>query len=187
MEKKIYKHIGFYNDIEDIKEYGFLSAEAMVMATHEFTFGAFVHDDDEEECTEDALDSLGAEYSGMYAVVKTIDGSSSHDQYIDVYVFVRTEEQEPPLRLNPAGEEETITVYLSEQATPIAWRAKMDELIENDMTEAEARKWIANASFVMEMYYEKGRGLFLVESEACECTGLIHSPYTCREYKDYED
>ena len=188
MTQKIYNHIGYYNEIEDIKAYGFLTARRIVEVTNEFSHGCwFDATEREEDFTESDLKEKGADFFGKYAIVKTIDGGDIDSQYIDVYEFVREEETEEPLRLNPAGEEETINVWLSKEKTPIAWRAKMDELIEEEgMTEAEAEKFIADSVWVMEIYYEKGQGLFLVETEACECTGTVHSPYSCRPYQDCE-
>ena len=47
-------------------------------------------------------------------------------------------------------------------------------------TEKEAIEWIEKTPFVMEMYYEKGQGLFLVESEAIDNCDIV-SPYTKEE------
>lgn len=46
--------------------------------------------------------------------------------------------------------------------------------------EKEAIEWIEKTPFVMEMYYEKGHGLFLVESDALDGAGIA-SPYTKEE------
>ena len=61
-------------------------------------------------------------------------------------------------------------------------KEKLEELMEEGAfdTEKEAIEWIEKTPFVMEMYYEKGHGLFLVESEALEGGGIA-SPYTKEE------
>jgi hypothetical protein len=44
-------------------------------------------------------------------------------------------------------------------------------------SEEEAIKWIETTPFELELYYEKGYGLFAVEAEAVENTD-VHSPYS---------
>lgn len=81
------------------------------------------------------------------------------------------------MKINKVGKEETINVYLSKETTPIAFQNKLEELIECGMSEEEATKFIETTPFCLELYYEKGCGLFAVESEALEFCE-IHSPYT---------
>ena len=73
-------------------------------------------------------------------------------------------------------------VRFSREKTPIAFKEKLDELMEEGAfdTEKEAIEWIEKTPFVMEMYYEKGQGLFLVESEAIDNCDIV-SPYTKEE------
>lgn len=86
------------------------------------------------------------------------------------------------MKLNPANKVETIKVKLSKEKTPIAFKNKLEELVESGLSETEARKFISSNPFVLELYYEKDRGLFAVESEALDlCPESICSPYT-REY-----
>lgn len=84
------------------------------------------------------------------------------------------------MRKHNADEMETIEIYLSETHTPIAFQKKVDELIENGLTADEAKQFVRTTPILMEMYYEKNAGLFMVEAEAVECAD-ISSPYT-REY-----
>lgn len=86
------------------------------------------------------------------------------------------------IKINEPNHEEVIEVRLSREKTPRAFQEKLDELMEEGCfnTKEEATEWIENTPFVMEMYYEKGHGLFLVESEALE-NGGITSPYTKEE------
>lgn len=74
---------------------------------------------------------------------------------------------------------ESIEIVLSKDKTPRAYQNKLDELLETGAfnTKEEAEKWLSTAKFDMELIYEKGHGLFLVESEAVESGGLT-SPYT---------
>lgn len=83
------------------------------------------------------------------------------------------------VKINKPGYEEVIEVRLSREKTPKAFKEKLEELMEEGAfdTEEEAIEWIEKTTFVMEIYYEKGSGLFLVESEALE-NGDIVSPYT---------
>lgn len=86
------------------------------------------------------------------------------------------------IKINEPNHEEVIEVRLSREKTPIAFKEKLEELMEEGAfnTEKEAIEWIENTPFVMEMYYEKGHGLFLVESESLEGGGIA-SPYTKEE------
>lgn len=63
---------------------------------------------------------------------------------------------------------------------PRIFNAKCEELIEegraSDME--SAKKLAGNMIIELELYYEKGAGLFAVESEAVE-SAKIYSPYTC--------
>ena len=83
------------------------------------------------------------------------------------------------VKINKPGYEEVIEVRLSREKTPKAFKEKLEELMEEGAfdTEEEAIEWSEKTTFVMEIYYEKGSGLFLVESEALE-NGDIVSPYT---------
>lgn len=74
---------------------------------------------------------------------------------------------------------ESIEIVLSKEKTPRAYKEKLDELLETKAfnTKEEAEEWLKTAKFDMEIIYEKGNGLFLVESEAIE-SGGITSPYT---------
>ena len=83
------------------------------------------------------------------------------------------------IKINEPNHEEVIEVRLSREKTPKAFKEKLEELMEEGAfnTEKEAIEWIEKTSFVMEIYYERGSGLFLVESEALE-NGDIVSPYT---------
>ena len=86
------------------------------------------------------------------------------------------------IKINEPNHEEVIEVRLSREKTPIAFKEKLDELMEEGAfdTEKEAIEWIEKTPFVMEMYYEKGHGLFLVESEAIDSCDIV-SPYTKEE------
>ena len=86
------------------------------------------------------------------------------------------------IKINEPNHEEVIEVRLSREKTPIAFKEKLEELMEEGAfdTEKEAIEWIEKTPFVMEMYYEKSHGLFLVESEALEGGGIA-SPYTKEE------
>lgn len=83
------------------------------------------------------------------------------------------------VKINKPGYEEVIEIRLSREKTPKAFKEKLEELMEEGAfnTEKEAIEWIEKTPFVMEIYYERGSGLFLVESEALE-NGDIVSPYT---------
>lgn len=92
------------------------------------------------------------------------------------------EDGEELILANPDGSEEIIEVRLSKEKTPIAYKNKLDELLESGAfdTRAEAEKWLSENTIVLELYYEKHHGLFAVESDAIP-SGGIHSPYSDKE------
>lgn len=85
------------------------------------------------------------------------------------------------MKLNKEDQIETIEVRLTEDKYPIAFRNKLEELMEQHAfdTEKDARLWIEQSPIVLEVYYEKDAGLFAVESEAlASCPETIRSPYS---------
>ena len=91
------------------------------------------------------------------------------------------------VKLNNADNYEHLcNVRLTKEEYPIAWNAKVEELMEEcGLERDEAEKHVSEMDIELEIYYEKGCGLFAVESEAVEC-GTIYSPYTaelCEENK----
>lgn len=95
-----------------------------------------------------------------------------------------------PLQLNNADSYEPIQVRLSKETTPIAFEQKVQELIEEcGMTREQAEQTVRDTVFELELYYQKGSGLFAVESEAVEA-GIIYSPYSgerCSEPQEDRD
>ena len=85
--------------------------------------------------------------------------------------------------LNKNGE--VIAFRLSKELTPIAFNNKVEELLEEGACETreEAEKYVSSMAFDMEIYYQKGCGLFAVEQGAVE-SGTVYSPYTADLYED---
>ena len=83
------------------------------------------------------------------------------------------------IKKNDAYNYESIKIKLSRMCTPIAYQNKLDELMECKAfdTQDEAEKWLNETPIELELYYEKGYGLFGVEEEAVE-ESEIHSPYS---------
>lgn len=92
------------------------------------------------------------------------------------------------MKLNNPSEFEPIDVILTKEKTPIAYNNKIEELVEEGVykTKEDAEK--DNPSFFMqcELYYEKGYGTFIVESDAVEC-GDIYSPYNGKKCENYDE
>lgn len=75
--------------------------------------------------------------------------------------------------------ESLCVVKLTKDKFPIAYENKVAELMEEcGYTRKEAEEIISDMEIELEIYYEKGFGLFAVESEAVDCNGEIYSPYT---------
>ena len=85
------------------------------------------------------------------------------------------------IKAYPINEVETIEVRLDRNKTPISFRLKVDELMEQGAfdTRESAEKWVEENPIVLEMIYEKHSGLFAVESESIESG--VFSPYTKEE------
>lgn len=90
------------------------------------------------------------------------------------------------IKAYPINETETIEIRLDRDKTPISFKNKVDELMEQGAfdTREEAEKWVEETPIVLEMMYEKHSGLFAVESESIESG--VFSPYT-REEIEIED
>ena len=92
------------------------------------------------------------------------------------------------IKVNDDEHYESINVILSRKKTPIAFQNKLNELMEEGAfeNEEEAIKWIETNPIELELYYEKGNGLFAVESGAVESRADLVSPYTKAEF-EYEE
>lgn len=91
------------------------------------------------------------------------------------------------VKLNGGDTYESIgKITLTKEKYPIAFNAKVEELLEEgvETNREEAERLVSNMEIELEIYYEKGTGLFAVESEAVE-SGTIYSPYTAELCEDY--
>lgn len=77
------------------------------------------------------------------------------------------------------GCEEYIEVLLTPTKYPIAYKNKIDELMEQELfsSREEAEHWVQTNPICLEFIYEKNCGLFAVESEAIEANACT-SPYS---------
>ncbi|MCQ2771587.1 MAG: hypothetical protein MJ236_07345 [Clostridia bacterium] len=83
------------------------------------------------------------------------------------------------VKLNSSDEYEFLcNVTLTKDKFPIAFENKVQELIEEcGLTREQAEESIEKMEIELELYYEKGFGLFAIESEAVT-SGTIYSPYS---------
>ena len=92
------------------------------------------------------------------------------------------------VKLNNSDEYESLPtkIRLTKSRYPKAFQAKVEELLEEGVcnTKEEAEKIVNDIIFELEIYYEKGHGLFAVECEAVE-SGTIYSPYSRDMCEDY--
>ena len=85
------------------------------------------------------------------------------------------------IKANPADKYENFVVRLSRHNNPIAYQAKLEELVEQELYKTIDDAEIDNPyiDIELEMYYDKHHGLFAVESGAIESDAeSICSPYT---------
>lgn len=89
------------------------------------------------------------------------------------------------MKIHKPEDAEIISVLLTPEKFPLAYKEKVDELVEQGAfnTREEAEKWVRTTPIEIELYYEKHSGLFAVESEALESSG-IKSPYSGEELED---
>lgn len=91
------------------------------------------------------------------------------------------------LKLNDGDNYEPITIKLDKVNTPIAYRNKIEELVEQGVyADAELAEF-HNPTFELEceIYYEKHSGAFAVECGAVE-SNCVYSPYS-GEQCEYPD
>lgn len=91
------------------------------------------------------------------------------------------------VKLNGGDTYESIgKITLTKEKFPIAFNAKVEELLEEgvETNRKDAERLVSQMEIELEIYYEKGTGLFAVESEAVE-SGTIYSPYTAELCEDY--
>lgn len=83
------------------------------------------------------------------------------------------------MKLNRAENYEHLChVSLDKEKYPIAFRNKVEELIDEcGLSRKEAEEVVIGMKIELELYYEKGHGLFAVEADVAE-SGEIYSPYT---------
>ena len=92
------------------------------------------------------------------------------------------------IRMHNVTEYESVMIKLDREHTPLAFQNKLNELMNCGAfdNEDEAIKWIEETPFEMEIYYEEGYGMFMVEAEAVEAGGVC-SPYSQKEIVDEDE
>ena len=83
------------------------------------------------------------------------------------------------VKLNSAENYEGIIIIVDKEQYPIAYRNKIEELVEQGCYDTIEDAERDNPTFEIdcEIYYDKHSGLFAVECEAVE-SGTIYSPYS---------
>lgn len=87
------------------------------------------------------------------------------------------------MRKNSADNYEPITVCLTPDKTPIAYRNKVKCLMSSGMSREEAERAVLDP-IELELYYEVGWGLMAIETDAVESFESIFSPYTGEEFEE---
>ena len=91
------------------------------------------------------------------------------------------------VKLNNAEQCEGIFIIIDKEQYPIAYRNKIEELVEQEYYDTIEDAERDNPTFEMdcEIYYDKHSGLFAVEQGAVE-SGTIYSPYSGKLCDDYD-
>lgn len=80
-----------------------------------------------------------------------------------------------------------VEIYLNPTQFPIAFNAKVNELVKNGMLRSEAENLIMCTPILLDVYYsteKDNEGLFCVESEIVECATTFN-PYSGKEMEEY--
>jgi hypothetical protein len=77
----------------------------------------------------------------------------------------------------PSEYAETIDVFLSETAMPVAFDRKVRCLMNSGLSRREARQAVRATPLTLEIFYDIDRGMFALESEAIESID-VYNPYT---------
>ena len=72
---------------------------------------------------------------------------------------------------------DTIEIFINEKDHPQVYQTKLNELIDSGFSEEQAKKFIFETPFVMEVYYSPYQGLFAVESDAVDSNDIFN-PYS---------
>lgn len=97
------------------------------------------------------------------------------------------EENDEVGEINSDDTYESVMITLTPTGFPKAFKSKVDELMEEGVFDnrEEAEAWVMDAPIELELYYEKGNGLFGVESGFVESVSEFTSPYGTT-YKEVE-
>lgn len=92
---------------------------------------------------------------------------------------IESEENDEVGEINSDDDYESIMITLTPKTYPKAFKAKVDELMEEGMFDnrEEAEAWVIDSPIELELYYDKGKGLFGVESGFVESVSEFTSPY----------
>ena len=115
-----------------------------------------------------------------------LDGSRGGNHCMIRIYACSVEEPEKEVFPVPETHAESVDIVLTEKDHPNAYKAKLEELVESGLTEDEARAFIVTTPFAMEVFYEKGCGLFAVEGEAVGLDFMV-TPYNGRPMVTRED
>lgn len=91
------------------------------------------------------------------------------------------------IKVNDENHIEYVNIQLSRDKTPIAFKNKLEDLMEKGFETEEAIEYIESVPIKMELYYEKGHGLIMVESDELDCNLDICSPYTKEPFEQIEN
>lgn len=94
------------------------------------------------------------------------------------------------VKANPADNYDGIEIKLSRDFNPIAYQAKLEELVEQGLytTIEDAESDYPSITIDLELYYDKHHGLYGVESGAIESDAeSICSPYTGEYMEDFDE
>lgn len=101
------------------------------------------------------------------------------------FIDVRRRNPEEELTI-PAAHAETIDVFLSPATIPNAFERKVRCLTSGGISREEAERTVRATPLTLEIFYDIGRGLFAVESEAVDNIEIFN-PYTGLEIPKQEE
>ena len=81
-----------------------------------------------------------------------------------------------------------VEIYLNPTQFPIAFNAKVNDLVKNGMEKKDAENLVLHTPILLDVYYsteQNFEGLFCVESEIVECATTFN-PYSGKEMEEYD-
>ena len=132
----------------------------------------------------ETIDYPDPSYAVFCVCCKRYEENESAKEFVRLAAF-KAKGQGDDLIIHEA-ECETIDILLTPEKYPVAFNRKVQCVMSGGMTRLEAEEYVRTTPICLEVYYDIGRGLFAVESEAVDNTEIFN-PFTGKEIPKEEE